>query len=76
LAGRAKITKRISPHKLRHTFAVLLRKKGVTTADLQNLLHHKNRDTTAIYEEVDMKDTEDTLARLKLIKPNHGRLKL
>jgi site-specific recombinase XerD len=68
VAKRAKINKKLSPHKLRHTFAVELRRRGLRTVDLQNLLHHKNRDTTAIYEDVDMKETEEELTRLGLIK--------
>jgi site-specific recombinase XerD len=67
-AKRAKINKKLSPHKLRHTFAVELRRRGLRTVDLQNLLHHKNRDTTAIYEDVDMRETEEELTRLGLIK--------
>jgi site-specific recombinase XerD len=67
-AKRAKINKKLSPHKLRHTFAVELRRRGLRTVDLQNLLHHKDRDTTAIYEDVDMKETEEELTRLGLIK--------
>jgi site-specific recombinase XerD len=67
-AKRAGINKKLSPHKLRHTFAVQLRRRGLRTVDLQNLLHHKNRDTTAIYEDVDMKETEEELTRLGLIK--------
>ncbi len=68
VAKRAKINKKLSPHKLRHTFAVELRRRGLRTVDLQNLLHHKNRDTTAIYEDVDMRETEEELTRLGLIK--------
>lgn len=67
-AKRVKINKKLSPHKLRHTFAVELRRRGLRTVDLQNLLHHKNRDTTAIYEDVDMRETEEELMRLGLIK--------
>ncbi len=66
-AHSAKINKKLSPHKLRHTFAVALRRRGVRTVDLQNLLHHKNRDTTAIYEDVDMRETEQELTRLGLL---------
>ncbi|WXG47001.1 MAG: tyrosine-type recombinase/integrase [Candidatus Atabeyarchaeum deiterrae] len=66
-AKRAKINKKLSPHKLRHTFAVELRRRGLRTVDLQNLLHHKNRETTAIYEDVDMRETEEELIRLKLL---------
>jgi site-specific recombinase XerD len=66
VAKRAAIAKNLSPHKLRHTFAVELRQRGVRTVDLQNLLHHKYRETTAIYE-VDMNETENELGRLNLL---------
>ncbi|WXG44289.1 MAG: tyrosine-type recombinase/integrase [Promethearchaeati archaeon SRVP18_Atabeyarchaeia-1] len=68
VARKGGITKRISPHMLRHTFAVAMRRRNVRTEYLQNLLHHKNRDTTAIYEAIDMRDTEEELARLGLIR--------
>nr|MDO8097722.1 tyrosine-type recombinase/integrase [Candidatus Njordarchaeota archaeon] len=73
VAQKASINKRLSPHKLRHTFAVALRRRGVRTVDLQNLLHHKDRDTTAIYEDVDMKETEEELTRLGLTKNSQHR---
>jgi site-specific recombinase XerD len=55
VARKATINKKMFPHKLRHTFAVELRRRGFRTADLQNLLHDKNREATAIYEDVDMR---------------------
>jgi site-specific recombinase XerD len=59
----AGITKRVTPHKLRHTAAVLLRSFGVTTPILQQVLHHKNASTTAIYEEVTYEDAMLQLER-------------
>ena len=46
----AGITKRkISPHKLRHTFATLLHHNGVDILDIQSLLGHASITSTQIY---------------------------
>jgi integrase/recombinase XerC len=46
LAG---ITKRISPHSLRHTFATYKAERGVSPYQLQQWLGHRNLNTTQIY---------------------------
>jgi integrase/recombinase XerC len=43
------ITKRISPHSLRHTFATQKAEKGVSTYQLQEWLGHANLNTTQVY---------------------------
>lgn len=49
LSKRARLKRRISPHILRHTFAVkVLRKTGNLRA-LQLVLGHKNLETTSVY---------------------------
>ena len=49
VANRAKIKRKVSPHVLRHTFAVTAIQKGISVAALQKLLGHDNLTTTAIY---------------------------
>ena len=49
VANRAKIKRPVSPHVLRHTFAVTALQKGVSVAALRKLLGHENLTTTAIY---------------------------
>jgi integrase/recombinase XerD len=49
VANRARIKRPVSPHVLRHTFAVTAIQKGVSIAALQKLLGHDNLTTTAIY---------------------------
>lgn len=49
VANRAKITRPVSPHVLRHTFAVTCLSKGLSLPALQKLLGHENLQTTAIY---------------------------
>ena len=49
VADKAGIVKKVSPHVLRHTFAVNCIKKGISTRALQSLLGHDRLATTEIY---------------------------
>lgn len=49
VAKRAKIQRPVSPHVLRHYFAVQALKKGISLRTLMTLLGHNNLTTTAIY---------------------------
>ncbi len=49
MANRAKITKQVTPHILRHTFATLALQKGISLASVQKALGHDRLETTAIY---------------------------
>lgn len=53
-AQKAGITKNISPHTLRHTFATLLLNHGAGLKNVQMLLGHENIETTQIYTHVSM----------------------
>lgn len=46
---RAKIAKRVSPHRIRHTFATHLVRAGVSLVTLRDLLGHRNLSSTQIY---------------------------
>jgi integrase/recombinase XerC len=46
---RARLGQHVSPHALRHTFALLMQKAGATTSDIQGKLGHSNLDTTDRY---------------------------
>ena len=49
VANRAGIAKDVTPHVLRHTWATLSLRKGVSLAALQRALGHDRLETTAIY---------------------------
>lgn len=51
-AKKAGLTKKISPHKLRHSFATSLLENDVNIRYIQQLLGHANLNTTQIYTKV------------------------
>jgi len=49
VADRAGITKPVTPHTLRHTFAIQCIQRGISTRALQQFLGHDRLQTTEIY---------------------------
>lgn len=60
-AHAAHITKAISPHTFRHTFATWLLNNGVDLASLQSMLGHADLQTTAWYIHLDISDIIKTV---------------
>lgn len=63
LAAQAGITKTVSPHTLRHSFATHLLEGGASLRVIQDLLGHESITTTEIYTHLDMGYLRDTISR-------------
>jgi integrase/recombinase XerD len=66
-------TKRVTPHTLRHTNAMLLRANGVDIATIALWLGHESTQTTHIYEHADPKLKEQAIARTAPLGVKPGR---
>jgi site-specific recombinase XerD len=65
--------KRVTPHTLRHTNAMLLRAKGVDIATIALWLGHESTQTTHIYEHADPSIKEQAIARTAPLGTKPGR---
>ena len=61
---QAGIDKKISPHKLRHTYATNLLNAGAELVDIKALLGHESISTTQIYTNVGQERMEQVVGRL------------
>jgi site-specific recombinase XerD len=52
----AALTKKATPHTLRHTFASIKTQRGVSLRQVQEWLGHRNLSTTQLYTHLDRID--------------------
>ena len=64
MVRKAGIEKKISPHKLRHTYATNLLNAGAELVDIKTLLGHESVTTTQIYTNVGQERMESVVSRL------------
>ena len=62
----AGITKNVSPHTFRHSFATHLLAGGANIRQVQDMLGHENITTTEIYTHLDPDHLRDTIEKIKL----------
>lgn len=72
-AEEAGITKKVTPHVLRHSYATHLLEAGVDVRVLQALLGHSRIETTARYARVSTKLIEDTPSPIDLLPSFRSR---
>jgi len=56
----------ITPHKLRHSFATILRDNGAKLEELQDLLGHDNITTTRIYTHVNRRRMQEVINKIPI----------
>jgi len=57
-------TKHITTHSLRHTYATLLRRKGMSLDNIQVLMGHSKRATTEIYAHIEIAPIKDQYIKM------------
>lgn len=65
IGERAKLSKKVTPHTLRHTAATRLRDKGFDISEIKEHLRHRSITTTSIYVHIKPDEIRDKLEKTK-----------
>lgn len=65
---RAGVTKRVSMHTLRHSFATHLLEAGVNLRVIQQLLGHEKIQTTCLYTHISLEELRETPSTMELLQ--------
>ena len=68
LCRKAGITKRVSMHTLRHSFAIHLLEAGTNLRVIQRLLGHSNIQTTCVYTHISIEELREAPSPMELLK--------
>ncbi|MFI5298737.1 MAG: tyrosine-type recombinase/integrase [Polyangiales bacterium] len=69
LARRARLTRRLSPHGLRHSLATLLIENGTDLVTVSEIMRHRDVSTTQLYVHLASPHRRAALARLSSVVP-------
>ena len=67
---KAGITKRVSMHTLRHSFATHLLEAGVNLRVIQQMLGHEKIQTTCLYTHISLEELREAPSTMELLQPD------